>query len=61
MLISAGFNSKAASPTMIVGPVRMLSEVDAEYSRRDLFAITSNVGVKPRVVESPKAKVMGLE
>jgi hypothetical protein len=26
-----------------------------------LFAITSNVGVKPRVVESPKAKVMGLE
>jgi hypothetical protein len=41
-----------------VGPVRMLSGVGAEYSRRDLFAITSNVGVKLRAVESPKSKVV---
>jgi hypothetical protein len=33
--------------------------VGAEYSRRDLFAITSNVGVKLRAVESPKAEVVG--
>jgi hypothetical protein len=59
MLISAGLSSKAASPTATVGSVRMLSGVAAEYSRRDLFAITSNVGVKLRVVESPKAEVMG--
>jgi hypothetical protein len=39
----------------------MLSGVSAEYSHRDLFAITSNVGVKLRAVESPKAKVMGRE
>jgi hypothetical protein len=39
----------------------MLSGVGAEYSHRDLFAITSNVGVKLRVVESPKAKVLGRE
>jgi hypothetical protein len=37
----------------------MLSGVDAEYSRRDLFAITSNVCVKLRAVESPKVEVMG--
>jgi hypothetical protein len=35
--------------------------VGAEYSRRDLFAITSNVGVKLRAVESPKAEVVGRE
>jgi hypothetical protein len=34
----------------------MLSGVGAEYSRRDLFAITSNVGVNLRAVESPKQK-----
>jgi hypothetical protein len=39
----------------------MLSGVGAEYLRRDLFAITSNVGVKLRAVESPKAEVMGRE
>jgi hypothetical protein len=58
MLISAGLSSKAASPTVTIGPVQMLSGVGAEYSRRDLFAITSNVGVKLRAVESPKAKVV---
>jgi hypothetical protein len=36
----------------------MLSEVGAEYSHRDLSAITSNVGVKLRAVESPKEKVV---
>jgi hypothetical protein len=59
MLISAGLSSKAASPTATIGPVRMLSGVGAEYSRTDLFAITSNVGVKFHAVESPKAKVVG--
>jgi hypothetical protein len=39
----------------------MLSEVGAEYSRGDLFAITSNVGVKLRAVESSKAEVVGRE
>jgi hypothetical protein len=42
-----------------VGLVRMLLGVGAEYSRRDLFAITSNVGVNLHVVKSPKAKVVG--
>jgi hypothetical protein len=37
----------------------MLSGVGAEYSRRDLFAINLNVGVKFRIVESPKEKVVG--
>jgi hypothetical protein len=37
----------------------MLSRVGAKYSHRHLFAITSNVGVKLRAVESPKAKVVG--
>jgi hypothetical protein len=59
MLISAGLSSKAAFPTATAGPLRMLSGVGADYSRRDLFAITSNVGVKLRCVESPKAKVVG--
>jgi hypothetical protein len=59
MLISAGLSSKAAFPTATVGPVRMLSGVGAEYSRRDLFAITSNVGVKLRAVKSSKAEVVG--
>jgi hypothetical protein len=39
----------------------MLSGIGAEYSRRDLFAITSNVDVKLRAIESPKAKVVGRE
>jgi hypothetical protein len=39
----------------------MLSGVSAEYSCRDLFAITSNVCVKLRAVESPKTKVVGRE
>jgi hypothetical protein len=39
----------------------MLSGVGVEYSHRDLFAITSNVGVKLCTVESPKAKVVGRE
>jgi hypothetical protein len=39
----------------------MLSGIRAEYSRRDLFAITSNVGVMLRAVESPKAEVVGRE
>jgi hypothetical protein len=61
MLISAGLSSKAAFPIAIVGPVRTLSGVDAEYSHRDLFAITSNVCVKLRAVESSKAEVVGRE
>jgi hypothetical protein len=32
-----------------------------EYSRRDLFAITSNDGVKLCTVDSPKAEVVGQE
>jgi hypothetical protein len=43
---------KSSISTVTVGPVRMLLRVSAEYSRRDLFAITSNVGVKLRTVES---------
>jgi hypothetical protein len=39
----------------------MLSEVGAEYSRRDLFAITSNMNVKLRAIESSKAEVVGRE
>jgi hypothetical protein len=39
----------------------MLSGVGAEYSLRDLFAITSNMGVKLRAVESAKAEVVGQE
>jgi hypothetical protein len=39
----------------------MLFGVGAKYSCRDLFAITSNVGVKLRAVESPKAEVVGQE
>jgi hypothetical protein len=39
----------------------MLSKVGAEYLRRDLFAITSNVGVMLRAVESPKTEVVGQE
>jgi hypothetical protein len=39
----------------------MLSGIGAEYGRRDLFAITSNVGVKLRAVQSPKAEVVGRE
>jgi hypothetical protein len=35
--------------------------VSAEYSHRDLFAITSNVGVNLRAVESSKAEVVGQE
>jgi hypothetical protein len=37
----------------------MLFGVGAEYLRRVLFAITSNVCVKLRTVESPKAEVAG--
>jgi hypothetical protein len=59
MLISTGLSSKAAFPTATVGPVRMLSGVGADYSRRDLFAITSNMGVKLRAVESPKVEAVG--
>jgi hypothetical protein len=61
MLISAGLSSKAASPTVIVGLVRMLFGVSAEYSPRDLFAITSNEGVKLHAAESPKEEVVGRE
>jgi hypothetical protein len=61
MLIIVGLSSKAAFPTTTVGPVRMLSEVGAEYSRRDLFAITSNMNVKLRAIESSKAEVVGRE
>jgi hypothetical protein len=61
MLISACLSSKAAYPTVTIGPVRILFGVSAEYSRRDLFAITSNVGVKLRAVESLKAEVVGRE
>jgi hypothetical protein len=39
----------------------MLSGVGEEYSHRDLFAITSNVGVRLHTVESPKAEVVGRE
>jgi hypothetical protein len=39
----------------------MLFGVGAEYLHRDLFAITSNVGVMVRAIESPKAKVVGRE
>jgi hypothetical protein len=39
----------------------MLSGVGAEYSHRDLFAITPNVVVKLRAIESPKAEVVGRE
>jgi hypothetical protein len=39
----------------------MLFGVGAEYSRRDLSAITSNVGAKLRTVDSPKAEVVGRE
>jgi hypothetical protein len=46
---------------MTVGPVHVLSRVGAVYSRRDLFAVTSNVGVKLRAVECPKAEVVGRE
>jgi hypothetical protein len=59
MLIIAGLSSKVAFPTVTVGPVRMLFGVGAEYSCRDLFAISSNVGVKLHAVESPKEKVVG--
>jgi hypothetical protein len=61
MLIIVDLSSKAAFPTVTVGPVRMLSGVGVEYSRRDLFAITSNVGVKLRAIESSKAQVVGRE
>jgi hypothetical protein len=37
----------------------MMSGVGAEYMRRDLFAISSNVGVKLRAIESPKENVVG--
>jgi hypothetical protein len=57
--IFMSLSSKAAFPTTTVGPVRMLSGIGAEYLHRDLFAITSNMGVKLRAVESPKAEVVG--
>jgi hypothetical protein len=34
----------------------MLSGVGAEYSRRDLFAINLNVGVKLRLLNLPRQK-----
>jgi hypothetical protein len=37
----------------------MLFGVGAEYLRRVLFVITSNMYVKLRTVESPKAEVVG--
>ena len=37
---------KTMSPTLTVGPVRMLVVVGAEKSRRVLFAMASNSGVK---------------
>jgi hypothetical protein len=59
MLISAGLRSKVASLTATIGTVQMLSRVSADYSQRVLFATTSNVGVKLRIVKSSKAEVVG--
>ena len=46
----AGLSSNPSSPTLIVGPVRMLAVVRAENSWRVLSAIASNLGVKLRLI-----------
>ena len=50
MLMRAGLSSNPLSPTLTVGPVRMLAVVGAENSRRVLLAIASNSGVKLRLI-----------
>jgi hypothetical protein len=46
MLMSVGLSSKALSPMLIVGLVRMLAVVGVENSRRVLSAITLKTSVK---------------
>ena len=41
---------KTMSPTLTVGPVRMLAIVGAEKSWRDMLAMASNSGVKLRLI-----------
>ena len=46
MLMTADLSSKALSPMLIAGPVRMLPVVGAENSQRVLLAMDSKNGVK---------------
>ena len=50
MLMRAGSSSNPLSPTLTVGPVRMLVVVGAENSRRVLLTMASKTGVKLRLV-----------
>ena len=50
MLMRAGLSSNPLSPTLIVGLFRMLAIVGAENSRRVLLAMSSNSGVKLRLI-----------
>ena len=59
MLMRAGLSSNPLSPTLTVGPVRMLAVVGAENSRRVLLAMASNSSVKIRLTwlsSDPKAE-----
>ena len=50
MLMRAGLSSNPLSPTLTVGPVRILAVVGAENSRRVLLAMVSNSSVKLRLI-----------
>ena len=43
-------SSSPLSPTLTVGPLRMLAVVGAENSQRVLLAMASNLGVKLRLI-----------
>ena len=46
----AGLSSNPLSPTLTVGPIRMLAIVGAENSWRVLLAMASNAGVKLHLI-----------
>ena len=50
MLMRVGLSSNPLSPTLTVGPVRMLAVVGVENSWRVLLAVVSNSGVKVRLI-----------
>ena len=50
MLMRASLSSNPLSPTLTVGPVRMLVVVGAENSWRVFLAMASNSGVKLRLI-----------
>ena len=50
MLMRGGLSSNPLSPTLTVGPVRMLAVVGAENSQKVLSAMASNSSVKLHLI-----------